>query len=147
MRLGASSKLLWLRTTKEPPYRSTIVERKPRFFTPGGFGSGMGVFQTFDHQRVPAVPIFGNGFVSGDIAAWGSGVGPSGNRSDNSPSPVENFAETAMVEAYVGGVPVERIFYVGPTRTSRPSISGMYFLGVRRRRGALCRSTPHSKAC
>ena len=74
----------------------------------------MGVFQKFDEQRVPTVPIFTYGFESGDISAWGTGLGTSPNRSDRNVSPVENFAETNNVEVHVGGVPAERIFYAGP---------------------------------
>ena len=96
------------------PFPAVIVEKKPRLFTLDGFGSGMGVFQKFDEQRSPTVPIFTDGFESGDISAWGTGLGTSSSRSDRDVSPVENFAETKNVEVHVGGVPAERIFYAGP---------------------------------
>ncbi len=97
-----------------PPFPAVIVEKKPRLFTLDGFGSGMGVFQKFDEQRVPTVPIFTDGFESGDISAWGTGLGTSPSRSDRNVSPVENFAESNNVEVRVGGVPAEQIFYAGP---------------------------------
>ncbi len=96
------------------PFPAVIVEKKPRLFTLDGFGSGMGVFQKFDEQRSPTVPIFTDGFESGDISAWGTGLGTSSSRSDRDVSPVENFAETKNVEVHVGDVPAERIFYAGP---------------------------------
>ena len=79
-----------------------------------GNGSGLGVFQKFDEQRVPAIPIFQDGFESGDISAWGTGLGTSSSRSDRGASPVENFAKSNNVEVRVGGVPAKRIFYGGP---------------------------------
>ena len=99
---------------ESPPFPAVIAEKKPRLFTLDGFGSGMGVFQKFDEQRVPTVPIFTDGFESGDISAWGTGLGTSPSRSDRNVSPVENFAESNNVEVHVGGVPAERIFYAGP---------------------------------
>ena len=96
------------------PFPAVIVEKKPRLFTLDGFGSGMGVFQKFDEERNPTVPIFTDGFESGDISAWGTGLGTSSSRSDRNVSPVENFAETKNVEVRLGDVPAERIFYAGP---------------------------------
>ena len=96
------------------PFPAVIVGKKPRLFTLDGNGSGMGVFQKFDDQRTPTVPIFTDGFESGDISAWGSGLGTSSKRSDRNVSPVENFAESNDVEVLLGGVPAKRVFYAGP---------------------------------
>ena len=112
--LGEVEIRLCIGDQESPPVPAVIVEKKPRLFTLDGFGSGMGVFQKFDEQRVPTVPIFTDGFESGDISAWGTGLGTSPSRSDRNVSPVENFAESNNVEVRVGGVPAERIFYAGP---------------------------------
>ena len=96
------------------PFPAVIVEKKPRLFTLDGFGSGMAVIQKFDEQRVPTVPIFTDGFESGDISAWGTGLGTSPSRSDRNVSPVEDFAKTNKVEVRLGGVPAKRLFYAGP---------------------------------
>ena len=96
------------------PFPAVIVGKKPRLFTLDGFGSGMGVFQKFDDERVPTVPLFDDGFESGDITAWGTGLGTSSKRSDRDVSPVENFADSSDVEVLLGGVPAKRIFYAGP---------------------------------
>ena len=96
------------------PFPAVIVEKQVRLFTLDGFGSGMGVLQKFDEDRNPTVATFPDGFVSGDIAVWGTGLGTSPSRSDRDVSPVENFAETSNVEVNIGGVPAQRIFYVGP---------------------------------
>ena len=96
------------------PFPAVIVAKKPRLFTLDGFGSGMGVFQKFDEQRVPTVPIFTDGVERGDITAWGTGLGTSPSRSDRDASPAENFAETNNVEVRVGGVPAELVHYGGP---------------------------------
>ena len=112
--LGEVEILLCVGDQESAPFPAVIVEKQTRLFTLDGFGSGMGVFQKFDEQRVPTVPIFTDGFESGDISAWGTGLGTSSSRSDRNVSPVENFAETNNVEVRVGGVPAEQIFYAGP---------------------------------
>ena len=112
--LGEVEILLCVGDQESAPFPAVIVEKQTRLFTLDGFGSGMGVFQKFDGQRVPTVPIFTDGFESGDISAWGTGLGTSSSRSDRNVSPVENFAETNNVEVRVGGVPAEQIFYAGP---------------------------------
>jgi len=96
------------------PFPAVIAEKKPRLFTLDGFGSGMGVFHKFDEQRLQSVPLFTDGFESGDITAWGSGLGTSPSRSDRDASPAENFAETNNVEVRIGGVPAQSTLYAGP---------------------------------
>ena len=112
--LGEVEVRLCIGDQESAPFPAVIVEKKPRLFTLDGNGSGMGVFQKFDEQRVPTIPIFADGFESGDISAWGTGLGTSSSRSDRDASPVENFAESSNVEVRVGGVPARRIFYGGP---------------------------------
>ncbi len=96
------------------PFASTIVARNPRLFTLDGNSSGMGVFQKFNADRIPTVPIFTDGFESGDISAWGSGLGTSPARSDRDASAVENYADGAQIDMRLGGVPFERALYAGP---------------------------------
>ena len=112
--LGEVEVRLCIGDQESAPFPAVIVEKKPRLFTLDGNGSGLGVFQKFDEQRVPTIPIFADGFESGDISAWGTGLGTSSSRSDRDASPVENFAESSNVEVRVGGVPARRIFYGGP---------------------------------
>jgi len=112
--LGEVEVRLCIGDQESAPFPAVIVEKKPRLFTLDGNGSGLGVFQKFDEQRVPAIPLFTDGFESGDISAWGTGLGTSPSRSDRGASPVENFAKSNNVEVRVGGVPAKRIFYGGP---------------------------------